>query len=816
MLWVGQAALSVKDAASGSKQIHVQNGQRSFTFTLSTNDQSKQFLSELKDQVEGKAGLEIRKKKRKIRKSLDQATTGFVPVNMLKSPVVKPPMTPTKNQSPSFSSPRTAKPLVISVASVSDAYGAYPSPSKSPFRSPFRKKPAGARQSSAPPRLSFDESEAPISMRKPMAISVATVSDANEAFKSPSKSPYRSPFRKIPTTDARQSPAAPPRLPFDDSEAPISEPGTEPSPSRREWLSPVRYLKNRASLTPPVIKRVKSPEDTADHGVHHQAGDAANKRVRSLQSMLDEAPEDTQKKPATQPASILSPYFTAKSPPKLLRPNKFVEASPHALHANKTKTVKPDTDTAEDETSTEEISRDLSDKSPAQPQKTHHGLLNLGNYCYMNCIVQALAAVPEFVSSVQNEDWILRVIRQHVGVPKNLEQIKFSLDEWKKIDENKQHLIIQTKLQELLRQVIDGSESSINPESLKAAMGRKQSMFATYDPLIPCPFNVVKLNSLMYLSSCRHFQQDAHEFLLNLVNEYEKELLSTVQGMMQKIKREEVTTTPPRKRSSFLSFFRSSPSPAAKEIRAKSVDEESDVVAHLAPAKCFRAELYHTLTCTSCKYSRKKEETFYDFSLDMPLRPVLPPPAQTPPASDESKKACFCGTDAALVDSSTGKTYTCVTSACSFREKVEKPEEETESSQLSTAPTSPSVMTATATTDAESSPPSRFQSILLEDLIKKQFEPETLDLTCEKCKEGKQAISSYHVKSLPSVLVLHLKRFEVNPHTGIPFKRSDLIEAPSSIRPMQTINDSDTVKEEIPYMLKVGFIICRTLFRSGN
>lgn len=285
---------------------------------------------------------------------------------------------------------------------------------------------------------------------------------------------------------------------------------------------------------------------------------------------------------------------------------------------------------------------------------------------------------------------------------------------------------------------------------------------------------------------------------------------------MHKIEREEVTTTPPRKRSSLLSFFRSSPSPVPKEIQAKSAVKESDIVAHLAPAKCFRAELYRTLTCTSCKYSRKKEETFYDFSLDMPFRLVQPAPAavpSTPPANDESKKQCFCGTVAASVDSSTGRMFTCATSACSFREQVEEPKAESESSQLSTVPISPPATTATAKIDTESPPPSRFRSILLEDLIKKQFEPETLDLTCEKCKEGKQAISSYLVKSLPSVLVLHLKRFEVNPHTGMPFKRSDLIEAPSSFRPMQAFSNSATVKEEFPYMLKVLFakLCCRVV-----
>lgn len=57
----------------------------------------------------------------------------------------------------------------------------------------------------------------------------------------------------------------------------------------------------------------------------------------------------------------------------------------------------------------------------------------------------------------------------------------------------------------------------------------------------------------------------------------------------------------------------------------------------------------------------------------------------------------------------------------------------------------------------------RPSTIELETLIQKQFETEVLELTCEKCKVGKEAESAYQVKSLPSILVFHLKRFEVNP-----------------------------------------------------
>eukprot|EP00644_Phytophthora_capsici_P004267 jgi/Phyca11/533774/estExt2_fgenesh1_pg.C_PHYCAscaffold_170093 len=84
---------------------------------------------------------------------------------------------------------------------------------------------------------------------------------------------------------------------------------------------------------------------------------------------------------------------------------------------------------------------------------------------------QALAALPDFVRGVQDEENLLKIIRK---------QPQPSV--------------------KLLQLVINGSDTAINPEQLKNVMGKKNPIFAT------------------------HFQQDAHEFLLNLVTEFEKSL----------------------------------------------------------------------------------------------------------------------------------------------------------------------------------------------------------------------------------------------------------------------------------------------------
>lgn len=48
------------------------------------------------------------------------------------------------------------------------------------------------------------------------------------------------------------------------------------------------------------------------------------------------------------------------------------------------------------------------------------------------------------------------------------------------------------------------------------------------------------------------------------------------------------------------------------------------------------------------------------------------------------------------------------------------------------------------------------------------FTPEKRDLHCEKCKKGKSATQSLKITKMPRGLLLHLKRFELQPSTSHP------------------------------------------------
>ncbi|KAF4324182.1 hypothetical protein BBO99_00000084 [Phytophthora kernoviae] len=62
VLWVGKGVLFHKDAAIDStptRTVRLENNKRRFIFTVALDTNGKQFYSELKDQVDGKAGIEM-------------------------------------------------------------------------------------------------------------------------------------------------------------------------------------------------------------------------------------------------------------------------------------------------------------------------------------------------------------------------------------------------------------------------------------------------------------------------------------------------------------------------------------------------------------------------------------------------------------------------------------------------------------------------------------------------------------------------------------------------------------------------------------
>lgn len=466
VLWVGNSALSVRDGDSGATRVvRVGNSKRSFVFSVNEDAEGKQFLADLKAQVEGQAGLAVRRKKRKIRKQLTQSMMGFVPVNTLKSPTPtkKPPSTPKRSPLAVISSPRRSltPALDVSVATVPDAYQTLTSPtatSKSPFRSPFRKK-------STPP------SESP----------------ALRTLKSP--------------------------MPLNN----LLPPSPAPSPARaREWLSPVQSLRQRAasigsrstdskksvssdarSRRDSNVSDVSTGHATTGSSRRSSVNGVLNKRVRSLQLMLDEdEPSSSSAAGKTNSTGIrASPFFLKKSPAKQTPSKQKPGIQPRAGTSPNDETMKSPTAQASDSVVPENADGTASHHDPTVmfgvaggnhmngvPVPSPHGLLNLGNFCYMNAIVQALACLPDFLASARDEDELIKLIRKQLGTSpasrKQLADIRASLETWKSSGDSKR-LVLQYTLKHLLQQVADGSETPISPEPLKHVMGRRNAIFAT-------------------------------------------------------------------------------------------------------------------------------------------------------------------------------------------------------------------------------------------------------------------------------------------------------------------------------------------------
>lgn len=726
MIWVGKGSLTCKDSNHvpvSTRTVRLENGKRCFVFTIPLDAVGRQFYTELKNQVEG---VKVRKKKRKLHEDLSLGKV-FTPVNT--------PLSPTKEPLPLLTLPVTET-VTLKSSPLADL--------------------------GIPP------------MRHPSPLSVS-IKQSTPYLHSPSDSPFRSPLRK--KSRLSKSPLSGNRVFTNMGEVQARTPASK-------LQSPARALKLRAGRSSPHLKRHSShAPDSQSSDVKHETNlssgedvrrksitGSIKKRVRSLKLILDndssikEAEAQAQNKLTSHFLQMnLPPSFHDKSARKFNVPVDIGSEGRDIVDANVTAVI-------------------ASESPEDGAKRSTHGLLNLGNYCYMNAIVQALAALPEFVTAVLDEGNLLRAIQMHLNrnsKGKTMEQVKTVFNKWRTSGDAKQ-LPLQYTLSQMLQRVANGSETPINPEPLKNVMGKKNSIFAT------------------------HFQQDAHEFLLNLVSEYEQELVQMVHDVTAKIQ-EEATTSSTAQNSSLVHFFRNDlkTKSAVQEKSDRSVDAKLDLICRLTPAKSFRAEFNRTLTCRKCGYSRKQPETFYDFSLDLPCKSFSEPQCiaeQEPQAQPSPEKQCFC--DLTAVSAREGY-YCCPKASCSYQQKIENGVEPAKSPAKPTIAVMKSTVSPLMSTGDCASRP---QHIELGSLIRKQFDIEVLQVNCEQCKEGREAQSAYEIQSLPSVLVFHLKRFEVNPHTGDLYKRCDPIVPPAKIDLANFINLASSTGGETRYALKVRIL----------
>jgi len=172
-------------------------------------------------------------------------------------------------------------------------------------------------------------------------------------------------------------------------------------------------------------------------------------------------------------------------------------------------------------------------------QTENFGLRNLGNTCYLNAVTQAVRSLREFITSLQ-------------GVPKTFPMASAGK--------------LFSRTLELVEEMgqTDSSRGPANPAKLREQIALSAPMFAGSE------------------------QQDAHEFLLEYVNQLHDELLDSRAKSINKVGGSSISVE----------------GATDQEVEPTATDVH------------FHSEVQKTLECINCHKTRDVSEYFRDFSLD--------------------------------------------------------------------------------------------------------------------------------------------------------------------------------------------------------
>ncbi|EQC28083.1 hypothetical protein SDRG_14176 [Saprolegnia diclina VS20] len=576
------------------------------------------------------------------------------------------------------------------------------------FGSPVRKKVPSILQQS-PSRVHPRLSLSPSSPRK-------------QPDYSTTKSPFRSPFGKNTAQKRWLSPSAAHPTPtraktFDDDDDDDEMRGGLDSPS------PVRKVR-------PMGDRMRE----LDAMLYSPKGKTRLIPTKLLMDLSSPPPPPTKASPVRRLPPKLN-LDAAPSHPTMTTPSKRAESplvatTPKASPTPSTKDLPPviETKTKTNATNPIEVLDDdddvdkVTEKKPvakdgfselllgakrqaaaANPvAKSQQGLVNLGNTCYMNAVLQALLSLQAFVSTLRDDAWVTSLTK--VPLPKGHWQVKAVKDAYDF------YLVFKTMIKGHVQ------SAHLDPSPMKAVVGKRAQAFAN------------------------NAQQDAHEFLMNVLNELEADMKGVVQSQLDVLSQDAAEKK--ASKQSLHQYFGDDTAMAAHPTLSP-----TDVEALLPTTTYFRTTVTQTLTCASCAYRRHVQETFRELSLDFPaVAPRKPAPlckCQKPVKRLITKKD---GTNK-------GRPFIKCNQfpQCDFF----------------------------AWDDAPPEPPA--PALDVPQLLTTHFQTHTVDLKCEKCEHGSSATVNATITHAPPILVLHLKRFEISTASMTLVKRNDVVVAPTSV-----------------------------------
>lgn len=263
-------------------------------------------------------------------------------------------------------------------------------------------------------------------------------------------------------------------------------------------------------------------------------------------------------------------------------------------------------------------------------------------------------------------------------------------------------------------------------------------------------------------------QQDAHEFFLTLLNEMHDDMLRLLncQPMMNSTTMEATSADKENAPNEISNYFHTAENTSGTaKLKSVSKQDEIKIDQNLSTTRFFLSKVAKVLSCRECQYTRSSLETFRVFSLDLPKqlmdRTTLP--------SSQEQLSCRCNHPAILRHSKKeNENYGRAFYTCSVKSK--------------TSPGCSFFHWAPHTTSSTAIP--------LSKLFQLHFESHEVEINCEQCDSGKIAQVSYVFKHLPSILVVHLKRFQMNYANGTLSKRLDRIHVPDTLFPEEQWSES--------------------------
>ena len=235
--------------------------------------------------------------------------------------------------------------------------------------------------------------------------------------------------------------------------------------------------------------------------------------------------------------------------------------------------------------------------------------------------------------------------------------------------------------------------------------------------------------------------------------------------------------------------------------------ERYSLSATLPTVRTVNMQITATLCCDNadCRHRRQHVESFRDLALDLPLRQAH----DAASSFSTAKAAMICETsagtkrraDAPLADPRCGEgqpatSMTSSTASISAHSRASAaPQRQSALLQLQVpsvidlccdddsvdVPTPSRSAAATAAPAASVAPaPNAHAPLHIRTLLNAYFAERVLELTCEKCGHATVRVS-YAVTALPRVLILQLKRFDVDATTGVCVKRLDPVSFPEEL-----------------------------------